>query len=270
MMRGLLGLAALALLAVEPAHAQTPSWWPGTSVLKMCSADDREVILDYFANGGKWRRTCRLADDSVRRPVVGVLDVTPRGFYDLDDEAQIFLDLYKPQTCDGAAAIAREVFGFIGVQISGEGVGCRTEFNGGRIYITVPRATAGAMAKAATPPTAPPKPALTCSRSDVEARWVRDSDKSEVIIQGLNFKDGGHGSMTRYYGAGDKQWPANIYKFRSITKTSECVYTAMCSTVHWNGAGNGYNTSEAPCTLTVDPDKKTLSASGTHGTFKRN
>lgn len=131
--------------------------------------------------------------------------------------------------------------------------------------------SAGRSAGAAQPQLKPPVHVPTvdddneyCSDKDIEGNWSR-SDGASIVLNGMGLKDGGRALMFNH----PQGWPAGVFKFSDIHHQSGCIYAAVCQTLHRNAAGGGYNITEEKCTLTVDKAKKTLTAPGGHGTFRR-
>ncbi|GIU65960.1 hypothetical protein [Candidatus Phycosocius spiralis] len=85
-------------------------------------------------------------------------------------------------------------------------------------------------------------------------------------MAGVRFKDGGNALLYNHPTGG---WPQGAFKFSQIKSTGSCNWEAQCATVYRDSSKGGFNTVRGACTLTVDPETKTMTASGTHGSFKR-
>ncbi len=112
---------------------------------------------------------------------------------------------------------------------------------------------------------APAPQEKTCSAADIEGNWTR-SDGAQISVAGVKFKDGGNALLYNHPTGG---WPKGAFKFSQIKSTGSCNWAAQCATVYRDSAKGGFNTVSGACTLTVDPETKTMTASGTHGSFKR-
>lgn len=104
-----------------------------------------------------------------------------------------------------------------------------------------------------------------CGSADIEGNWTR-TDGAQISVAGVRFKDGGNALLYNHPTGG---WPQGAFKFSQIKSKGACDWEAQCATVYRDSAKGGFNTVNAACTLTVDPETKTMTASGTHGTFKR-
>jgi hypothetical protein len=98
-----------------------------------------------------------------------------------------------------------------------------------------------------------------------EGNWTR-TDGAQISVAGVRFKDGGNALLYNHPTGG---WPQGAFKFSQIKSKGACDWEAQCATVYRDSAKGGFNTVRGACTLTVDPETKTMTASGTHGTFKR-
>lgn len=115
---------------------------------------------------------------------------------------------------------------------------------------------------------APAKPTASCGKDAINGTWHR-ADGTVVKMAGVEtFADGGHAIVERFPG---DRWPKGRVKFSVVKKTAECRYTARCATVDAKTTNGrySYDVRESDCTLTVDPVKRTLTASGTHGVYRR-
>jgi hypothetical protein len=104
-----------------------------------------------------------------------------------------------------------------------------------------------------------------CGNADIEGNWTR-TDGAQISVAGGRFKDGGNALLYNHPTGG---WPQGAFKFSQIKSKGTCDWEAQCATVYRDSAKGGFNTVRGACTLTVDPETKTMTASGTHGTFKR-
>lgn len=114
----------------------------------------------------------------------------------------------------------------------------------------------------------PPKPAATCGKDDINGTWHR-ADGARVLMTGVGvFGNGGHAIMDRYP---EDRWPKGESKFRGVKEVAACRYEARCTTVTSRTSSDGYSydVKDAACTLTVDPAKRVMTASGTHGVYTR-
>lgn len=114
----------------------------------------------------------------------------------------------------------------------------------------------------------PPKPAATCSKDDINGTWHR-ADGARVLMTGVGvFGNGGHAIMDRYP---EDRWPKGESKFRAVKEVAACRYEARCTTVTSRKSSDGYSydVKDAACTLMVDPAKRVMTASGTHGVYTR-
>ena len=114
----------------------------------------------------------------------------------------------------------------------------------------------------------PPKPAATCSKDDINGTWHR-ADGARVLMTGVGvFGNGGHGIMDRYP---EDRWPKGESKFRAVKEVGVCRYEARCTTVtrRTTSGSSSFDVKDAACTLTVDPAKRVMTASGTHGIYSR-
>lgn len=119
----------------------------------------------------------------------------------------------------------------------------------------------------------PAKAAATCTKDDINGTWHR-ADGARVLMTGVGvFGNGGHGIMDRY---SEDRWPKGESKFRAVKEVGVCRYEARCTTVTWRTTttntttrSSGFDVSDAACTLTVDPAKRVMTASGPHGVYTR-
>jgi len=115
---------------------------------------------------------------------------------------------------------------------------------------------------------APAKPVASCGKDAINGTWHR-ADGAIVKMAGVEtLASGGHAIVERFP---EDRWPKGRVKFSVVKKAAECRYTARCATVDAKRVDGrySYDVREADCTLTVDPVKRTLTASGTHGVYRR-
>jgi len=133
----------------------------------------------------------------------------------------------------------------------------------GQIFVRKGSALAKQMTAVAAAP-AKPKPAQKCDIRSIEGHYER-ADGMRIGILGVHI---GGGALVYSNARGAIPWPKNIDKFSNITLQSGCTYKAMCATVKTSGGASVSHT-DTPCTLNYDPAQGTITASGSHGTFRR-
>lgn len=112
---------------------------------------------------------------------------------------------------------------------------------------------------------APQPMPIVCGQRDIEGRWRRRGDGMTMEVTTMNAQGGG---ASRVLSHPRREWPSDVPKLSAIEQTSPlaCTYRARCYTLKYNSEGY-FGESEA-CILTYDPDRRMLTASGTHGIYE--
>lgn len=112
---------------------------------------------------------------------------------------------------------------------------------------------------------APPPMPIVCAQRDIEGRWRRRGDGMTMEVMTMSAQGGG---SSRVISHPRREWPSDVPKMSAIEQTSPlaCTYRARCYTLKYNSEGY-FGESEA-CILTYDPDRRMLTASGTHGVYE--
>lgn len=81
----------------------------------------------------------------------------------------------------------------------------------------------------------------------------------------MNFQGGGSARVLTHPA---RTWPSDVPKLDNIVQTAPeaCTYRARCYTLKYNA--EGYFGEQEACILNYDPEKRLLTASGTHGTYE--
>lgn len=123
----------------------------------------------------------------------------------------------------------------------------------------------GPWTRSATPlPTA-----ATCSARDIDGNWHR-SDGALVPIVGIDagFRDGGNALMFNH----PDIWPKGSHKFLRVFRDGgpdSCKLSAVCISYETNRSTGQAFKRERACTLTIDPERQTLSESGSTLSYSR-
>ncbi len=112
---------------------------------------------------------------------------------------------------------------------------------------------------------APQPMPIVCSQRDIEGRWRRRGDGMTMEVTTMSAEGGG---SSRVLSHPRREWPSDVPKMSAIEQTAPlaCTYRARCYTLKYNSEGY-FGESEA-CILTYDPDRRMLTASGTHGIYE--
>ncbi|MFO1012129.1 MAG: hypothetical protein U1E50_00010 [Caulobacteraceae bacterium] len=111
----------------------------------------------------------------------------------------------------------------------------------------------------------PPPMPVRCGERDIEGQWRRRSDGMTMEVMTMNFQGGGSARVLTHPA---RTWPSDVPKLDNIVQTAPeaCTYGARCYTLKYNS--EGYFGEQEACILNYDPDRRLLTASGTHGTFE--
>lgn len=123
----------------------------------------------------------------------------------------------------------------------------------------------GPWTRSATPVATGPK----CSANDIDGNWHR-SDGALVPIVGIDagFRDGGNALMFNH----PDGWPKGTHKFLRLFReggNDSCEMSAVCINYDINRSTGQTTKRERNCTLTVDPQRQTLTESGSTLSYRR-
>lgn len=123
----------------------------------------------------------------------------------------------------------------------------------------------GPWTRSATPVATGPN----CAANDIDGNWHR-SDGALVPIVGIDagFRDGGNALMFNH----PDNWPKGSHKFLRVFRDGgpeSCKMSAVCINYDINRSTGQTFKRERNCTLTVDPERQTLSESGSTLSYSR-